>query len=284
MTIRLIDTHTHFDVPEYDEHRMLMTERAHEQGIRNLVLIGFLAKYFHQMVKVKSQMADFAKSSHQGIRAHLAFGLHPLYIMEQSDSDLMLLDDFIRRYSGIAIAEIGLDTYTKTLAQSDIFEKQKQFFIEQIHLAKHHDLPILLHIRKAHAQVLQILKDHKYRASVQGGIAHSFSGGEQEALAFVKMGFKLGITGQITNPNAKKLRNSVMSVFKRYGAEAFVIETDCPDMMPVPCQHLGTFNEPANLVYVLDELATMFDMDKENLARQLWQNSNEALHQNWVYE
>ena len=100
----------------------------------------------------------------------------------------------------------------------------------------------------------------------------------------MKMGFKLGITGQITNPNAKKLRNSVMSVFRRYGTEAFVIETDCPDMMPVPCQHLGAFNEPANLVYVLDELAVMFDMDKENLARQLWQNSNEALRQNWVYE
>ncbi len=98
MTIRLIDTHTHFDVPEYDEHRMLMTERAHEQGVRHLVLIGFLANYFHQMVKVKSQMADFAKSSHQGIQAHLAFGLHPLYIMEQSDSDLVLLDDFIKKF------------------------------------------------------------------------------------------------------------------------------------------------------------------------------------------
>lgn len=46
MTIRLIDTHTHFDVPEYDEHRMLMTERAHEQGIRNLVLIGFWRNIF----------------------------------------------------------------------------------------------------------------------------------------------------------------------------------------------------------------------------------------------
>lgn len=72
-------------------------------------------------------MADFAKSSHQGIRAHLAFGLHPLYIMEQSDSDLMLLDDFIRRYSGIAIAEIGLDTYPKPW-RSQIFLKSKSSF------------------------------------------------------------------------------------------------------------------------------------------------------------
>ncbi|OOR90910.1 hydrolase [Moraxella caviae] len=275
----LIDTHTHFDVPEYADERQQYAKRAWEKGVRHLVLIGFLAKYFEQMASVQRQMSAWQDVP----QAHCAVGLHPLYIREHSDDDLTLVDRYLASTNSVAIAEIGLDTYDKTLASDEYFTKQQKFFIEQIHLAKTHDLPILLHIRKAHADVLKILKQTRYQAHEQGGIAHSFSGGENEALAFVKMGFKLGITGQITNPNAKKLRNAVLAVFKKFGASAFVIETDCPDMMPVPCQIDGNhFNEPANLPYVLHELASIFAMPPDELAPILWENSNEALRQTWA--
>lgn len=278
--MKLIDTHTHFDVPEYAQNRKAFAQSAHDAGVRHLVLIGLMAQYFERMLAVKDELATF----NQAPMAHVAFGLHPLYIQEQKEKDLVLLDEYLTRFGSVAIAEIGLDTYPKALQEAEIFAKQKAFFIEQVALAKHHQLPILLHIRKSHAEVLQILTEQKYQASQLGGIAHSFSGGEQEALAFVKRGFKLGITGQITNPNAKKLHRAVMAVFAKYGVDAFVIETDCPDMMPVPCQHLGHFNEPANLRWVLAHLATMFDIEQETLARKLWQNSCEALRVDWNYE
>ncbi|UXZ04362.1 TatD family hydrolase [Moraxella nasicaprae] len=278
--MKLIDTHTHFDVPEYAQNRKAFAQSAHDAGVRHLVLIGLMAQYFERMLAVKDELATF----NQAPMAHVAFGLHPLYIQEQEEKDLVLLDEYLTRFGSVAIAEIGLDTYPKALQEAEIFAKQKAFFIEQVALAKHHQLPILLHIRKSHAEVLQILTQQKYQASQLGGIAHSFSGGEQEALAFVKRGFKLGITGQITNPNAKKLHRAVMAVFAKYGVDAFVIETDCPDMMPVPCQHLGHFNEPANLRWVLAHLATMFDIEQETLARKLWQNSCEALRVDWNYE
>lgn len=278
--MKLIDTHTHFDVPEYAQNRKAFAQSAHDAGVRHLVLIGLMAQYFERMLAVKDELATF----NQAPMAHVAFGLHPLYIQEQEEKDLVLLDEYLTRFGSVAIAEIGLDTYPKALQEAEIFAKQKAFFIEQVALAKHHQLPILLHIRKSHAEVLQILTEQKYQASQLGGIAHSFSGGEQEALAFVKRGFKLGITGQITNPNAKKLHRAVMAVFAKYGVDAFVIETDCPDMMPVPCQHLGHFNEPANLRWVLAHLATMFDIEQETLARKLWQNSCEALRVDWNYE
>ncbi|MDO4895678.1 TatD family hydrolase [Moraxella sp.] len=278
--MKLIDTHTHFDVPEYAQNRKAFAQSAHDAGVRHLVLIGLMAQYFERMLAVKDELATF----NQAPMAHVAFGLHPLYIQEQEEKDLALLDEYLTRFGSVAIAEIGLDTYPKALQEAEIFAKQKAFFIEQVALAKHHQLPILLHIRKSHAEVLQILTEQKYQASQLGGIAHSFSGGEQEALAFVKRGFKLGITGQITNPNAKKLHRAVMAVFAKYGVDAFVIETDCPDMMPVPCQHLGHFNEPANLRWVLAHLATMFDIEQETLARKLWQNSCEALRVDWNYE
>lgn len=276
-SLRLIDTHTHFDVPEYDEARVQCARRASEQGILHLVLIGYLARYFGRMV----QTHEFVNALKAAPKSHLAFGLHPLYIHEHHENDLLILSDFLNNHHSIAIAEIGLDTYHKSLQSADIYAKQRRFFVEQIKLAKQYHKPILLHIRKSHADVLKILAEQNYRADNQGGIAHSFSGGEQEALAFVKRGFKLGITGQITNPNAKKLRRAVMAVFAKYGADAFVIETDCPDMMPLPCQHLGSFNEPANLPHVLDTLALLFSMDKQSLAEKLWQNSCQALQTKW---
>lgn len=276
----LIDTHTHFDVPEYDNDREQYNQRAYDNGVRHLVLIGLLANYFEQMVRIKKQ-ADNHKNypSH-----HLAFGLHPLYIKEQSENDLVLLENYIKNHKSIAIAEIGLDTYPDDLKDKEIYQKQQRFFIEQISLAKKYDLPIMLHIRKAHGDALRILKEQKYHAYELGGIAHSFSGGANEALAFVKMGFKIGITGQITNPNAKKLRNAIKAVFDKYGTSPFVIETDSPDMVPVSCQINGNrFNEPANLIHVLNELALMFNKDKESLAYELWQNTNRALNTNFDY-
>ncbi|MDO5651551.1 MAG: TatD family hydrolase [Moraxella sp.] len=277
---RLIDTHTHFDVPEYDHARQAFNQSAKANGVQHLVLIGYLAKYFDRMVHVK-QMADTCANFP---KHHLAFGLHPLYIKEQSAADLQTLADFVRDYPSVAMAEIGLDTYPNELKTDTVYQKQQAFFVEQLTLAKSHDLPIMLHIRKAHADVLKILKTQKYNAHDRGGIAHSFSGGENEAIAFVKMGFKLGITGQITNPNAKKLRNSVKAVFDKFGTHAFVIETDCPDMLPIACQsEHNTLNEPKNLPHVLHTLAKMFETDHDTLAHQLWDNSNQALHRHWQY-
>lgn len=276
----LIDTHTHFDIPDYDNERNVFNQRAYQQGVRHVLLIGFLAKYFAQMATVKQQADEY---NHHP-KHHLAFGLHPLYIKEQHWQDLQTLEGYIQTHQSVAIGEIGLDTFDVSLRQADVYQKQQAFFIEQIEMAKRYDLPIVLHIRKAHADVLKLLKQQGYRADNYGGIAHSFSGGENEALAFVKMGFKIGITGQITNPNAKKLHKSVKTVFDKYGTSAFVIETDCPDMMPLPCQHDGgRLNEPANLIHVLNALSKLLQVDKVILAKQLWQNSLEALRVDWGY-
>jgi tatD-related deoxyribonuclease len=275
----LFDTHTHFDVPEYDDKRDEYNQNAFNYGVRHVVLIGYLAKHFDRMRQVK-QHAD----SHHPLIHHLACGLHPLYIKEHGDDDLIVLDDYLNTYPNIAIGEIGLDTYPDELKETDVYDKQCRFFIEQIKLSKIHDLPIVLHIRKSHADAIKLLKEQKYNAHHQGGIAHSFSGGTNEALYFAKLGFKIGITGQITNPNAKKLRQAIKAVFDKIGVSAFVIETDCPDMNPIPAQIGGNyFNEPKNLIYVLDELSVLFNMDKEALAYQLWQNSNEAFKTNFEY-
>ncbi|ELA09614.1 TatD-related deoxyribonuclease [Moraxella macacae 0408225] len=273
--LMLIDTHTHFDLPEFDIDRITQAKLAFDNGVKHLVLIGFLAKYFQQMVACQTQMRDFIQQNQPSPIPHLAFGLHPFYITQHHDNDLLILEQFIKQYQSVAIGEIGLDTFTDEMKQTQNYAKQQDFFIKQLSLATQYQLPVLLHIRKAHAAAIRILKQQKF---CQGGIAHSFSGGIQEAKTFVNLGFKIGITGQITNPNAKKLRTTVVELVKTVGLDSLVIETDCPDFTPICChQSHKRRNTPANLVFVLDELSILLNIDKQLLAEQLWQNSIKAL-------
>lgn len=274
--IEIIDTHTHFDVPEFDHDRAEQSALAYDNGVRHFVLIGFLARYFEQMVACQHQMQEFIQQGQKSPNAHLAFGLHPFYITHHREQDLQLLERFIQQYPSVAIGEIGLDTFTDEMKTAKNYAKQQDYFIKQLDLAKTYHLPALLHIRKAHGDTLKILKAEKFN---NGGIAHSFSGGIQEAKAFVGLGFKIGITGQVTNPNAKKLRNTVIELVKTVGLESIVIETDCPDFTPLPChQTHGRRNVPANLVHVLEELTTLLQVEKAELATQLWQNSVSVLN------
>ena len=263
-------------------------------------IIGFLAKYFAQMVACQQQMQGYEQQGKATPLAHLAFGLHPFYITEHKDSDLQRLEQFIQQYSPIAIGEIGLDTFTAPMKIAENYARQQEFFGQRLELAKQYQLPALLHIRRAHGDVIKMLKAQKF---TQGGIAHSFSGGEQEAKAFVKLGCKLGVTGQMTKPNAKRLRHAIQAAVDTYGMEWLVIETDCPDMTPIMCQDsigsqsaLGQSpddewgdapahnrNVPANLPWVLLSLSELLDVPPAILAEQLWHNSCNALQTDWRY-
>lgn len=273
--LQLIDTHTHFDIDMFDHDRAEQSALAYQRGVKHIVLIGYLAKYFAQMVACQQQMQGLIESGKPSPTAHLAFGLHPFYITEQVTNDLVKLEQFIQRYRSVAIGEIGLDTFSDEMKLPHNVAKQQDFFIQQLELATQYQLPVLLHIRRAHADTLRILKQQKFQ---NGGIAHSFSGGIQEAKALVDLGFKIGVTGQVTNPNAKKLRNTITELVKTVGLESLVIETDCPDMMPLSCQTNDNTldsrrNVPANLPIVLQGLADLLQIDVDSLSKMLWKNS-----------
>lgn len=323
----LIDTHTHFDAPVFDVDRAAQIEDACEQGVRHLMLVGYLREHFERLydtkrlindnfrnnknLQVVSTQAVTTKADNQkdlSLEAHIALGLHPFYIKQHTEAHLESMAKMLTEQRPLAIGEIGLDSFTDEMKQPHMLAKQEQFFKAQLDMAVTHQLPVMLHIRKAHAEALAILKAHDYDAHELGGIAHSFSGGEQEAKAFVKLGFKLGVTGQVTNPNAKKLRRAIQAAFDTYGLGCLVIETDCPDMTPIMCQHsdsnqltnsqsaLGQSpdnewgdapahnrNIPANLPWVLLSLSELLNVPPTRLAEQLWQNSCDALCTQWLY-
>jgi len=319
----LIDTHTHFDAPVFDNDRQSQTRQAYAQGVRHLMLIGYLQRYFSRLYETQQTIEqmhlseDKDKTDRRDVYpvAHIALGLHPFYIEQHTDAHLTSMAQMVQEQRPLAIGEIGLDTYTDTMKQPKVFAKQERFFKAQLDIAVLHKLPVMLHIRKAHAEALALLKAHSYDAHKLGGIAHSFSGGEQEAKAFVKLGFKLGVTGQITNHNAKKLRRAIKAAVDSYGIECLVLETDCPDMMPIMCKKAAdnqstsqldsqsatqlvagqspdnewqdadghNRNVPANLPWVLKALSELLDVEAEVLAPQLWQNSCNALQTSWPY-
>lgn len=309
----LIDTHTHFDAPVFDHDRDVQAQYAGARGVKYLILVGYLYRHFERLYTVQQSLQPLSAPSlfdtkiesaeHSAVSIHIALGLHPFYIEQHTDSHLAQLETLLQTQRPLAIGEIGLDTFTKAMKQPDVFAKQQRFFVAQLDMAVEHQLPVMLHIRKAHAAALAILKAHDYNAHQLGGIAHSFSGVEQEAKAFVKLGFKLGVTGQVTNPNAKKLRRAIQAAVASYGLECLVIETDCPDMTPIMCQTAANSasalgqninnewqgtdalnrNVPANLPWVLISLSELLGVAPEIVAAQLWQNSCTALRVSWPY-
>ena len=268
--MQLFDTHTHFDVADFDHDRQHLAVQAKQVGVEALVLIGFIESRFDELIQTHQQLQDWENVP----QSYLAPGLHPFYIEQHQQAHLQRLEQVLKQHDCVAVGEIGLDTFLKQHKRPDAFAKQQHYFNAQLELATHYQKPVLLHIRKAHAETLAILKAQKFKL---GGIAHAFSGGVEEAKALVKLGFKIGVTGQITNPNAKKLHQVVQAI----GAEHLVIETDCPDMTPLCCQtstEHRTRNTPVNLPYILDSLAQTLGQPQDQLAEQLWQNSLAALH------
>lgn len=270
--LRLFDTHTHFDVSDFDVDRILLAQKAKLVGVDALVLIGFIASRFDDLIATQHQLISLDAAP----ESYLAPGLHPFYIEQHLPVHLERLEQILRNESCVAIGEIGLDTFLAQHKHPQMFQKQQQFFSAQLELAAQYEKPVLLHIRKSHAELIRLIKQHHFKL---GGIAHAFSGGVEEAKALIKLGFKLGVTGQITNPNAKKLYEVVQAV----GAEHLVIETDCPDMTPLCCQtstEHRTRNTPVNLPYVLAGLAHVLAMDVAQLADKVWANSLSALQLN----
>ena len=268
--MQLFDTHTHFDVADFDHDRQHLAVQAKQVGVEALVLIGFIESRFDELIQTHQQLQDWENVP----QSYLAPGLHPFYIEQHQQAHLQRLEQVLKQHDCVAVGEIGLDTFLKQHKRPDAFAKQQHYFNAQLELATHYQKPVLLHIRKAHAEALAILKAQKFKL---GGIAHAFSGGVEEAKALVKLGFKIGVTGQITNPNAKKLHQVVQAI----GAERLVIETDCPDMTPLCCQtstEHRTRNTPVNLPYILDSLAQTLGQPQDQLAEQLWRNSLAALH------
>jgi TatD DNase family protein len=229
----LVDTHCHLDAAEFDTDRAAVVARARAAGVSAMVVPAVERANFGAVASVCREFDDCLP----------AYGIHPLYVDRARDEDLEVLRARLRQAPVVAVGEIGLDFF---VAERDE-PRQQYYFAEQLKIAREADLPVLLHVRRAIDPVLAQLR----RIQVPGGIAHAFNGSRQQAAEFVKLGFKLGFGGAMTQPRATRLRALAADL----PIEAIVLETDAPD---IPPQWLGrTRNEPGELARIAGVLAAL---------------------------
>jgi len=249
----MIDTHCHLDVAEFDADRDTVLWHARWRGVRGIVVPGVAAGGWPGLREFCAGDAEL----------YPAYGLHPVCLEQHRQADLQSLETWLDREPVVAVGEIGLDYFVKGLDR----ERQQALFEEQLQLARAAGLPVLLHVRKAHDQVLATLK----RVRVCGGIAHAFNGSLQQAEQYRDLGFKFGFGGMLTFERSSRLR----ALARALPAESLVLETDAPDM--AVAQHRGERNSPEYLPYCLAALAEVRDEPPEELARITTANARAVL-------
>jgi len=250
---QLIDTHCHLDAPEFDQQRTQLVSAAHQAGVSQIVVPAIAARNFAATLLMRQEYGCL-----------IAFGLHPIYVAEHLDAHLDLLEAQIQQHHPVALGEIGLDAW---IAEPNL-ARQEALFVAQLKLAQRYDLPVILHIRRAQDRVLKYLR----QVRVVGGIAHAFNGSQQQAEAFIQLGFKLGFGGAMTYSGSSRIRRLAATL----PLEALVLETDAPDIRPewAPDQA----NQPANIARFGQLLAQLRAVPYSQIVHHTTYNAHQALH------
>lgn len=254
--MQLIDTHTHLDFEMFDDDRAQVIARARNSGVERIVVLGVHAANWQRVWQLACDEPS----------VHAALGLHPVFLEEHQDAHVQQLRDWLERLRGepklCAVGEIGLDYY---IDNPDI-ERQQRLLEAQLALAADFSLPVLLHVRRAHAPMIATLKRYKLERS---GVIHAFSGSWEEAREYLRLGFRLGLGGAGTWPQAQRMHR----VLRQLPLEAIVLETDAPDIPPAG--HAGERNSPELLPEICRRLADLKGIDAHALAAASYRNSCE---------
>ena len=268
-----IDTHCHLDAGEFSPDVAGVRSRAAAGGVAHCVVPAVAVSNFDAVRLLAHQFSD-----------SYALGIHPLCVPQARDADLQALDDELAlRHADsrlIAVGEIGLDYFVPALLQSPLRERQEYFYREQLKLARKHDLPVILHVRRSADKLLKHLRELKPEGGWRG-VGHAFNGSEQQALEFVKLGFKLGFGGTVTFESARQIRR----LAGQLPLATLVMETDSPDIPPhwiyktaqqrAEGQSQGR-NEPGELPRIAGVLAQLRGIPVEALAQATTANALQA--------
>jgi TatD DNase family protein len=198
---------------------------------------------------------------------YTAYGLHPWYAArlspEERIRDLGALRTIVKKDQPIALGEMGLDHHPHFAASTH--DAQEKAFAAQLALAHLFDLPVVLHVVRAHGACLDILRDMGVPKA--GGMVHSFSGSKESALAYVALGLHISFSGGLTRTHAKKTREAATAI----PINRLLVETDAPDQTPLG--RTASENEPAFLPDIVQCLAELRQQSPVDVAAQTEQNA-----------
>ena len=244
------DTHAHLDDRQFKTDREDVLNRARDAGISTIVNIGHTESTSREAVELATRYSVL----------YATVGIHPHDAKDCDYRTWLLLERLAQNPKVVAWGEIGLDYY-RDLSPRDV---QRQVFIQQLTLAKEAGLPVIIHNRDAHQDVLKIIKEHDPET---GGVFHSYSGSWEMAKELLKMGYYLSFSGPITYKNARH----TVEVAAKMPEDRFVVETDCPYLTPEP--YRGKRNEPAYVREVVSKIAEIRGITFEKAAQLSTENA-----------
>ena len=236
----IIDTHCHIYKSEMENAEKIIKESA-ENDI-TIILNGTDSKSNEEVLELASKYEN----------VYAALGYYYTIADKISDEDISLLDKKLNNDKVIAVGEIGLDYYNG----KENKDKQIELFEKMLNLAQKHDLPVIVHSRKAIQDTYDILKKHDAFGSM-----HSYQGSVEMAKEFIKLGFYIGIGGPITHSNNKKVKK----MLKQIDINHMLLETDSPYLSPE--EKRGEPNTPLNIKYIISKISEELDMDEDEIIR-----------------
>lgn len=250
---KIFETHAHYEDVKFDSDREELLASLPKQNIEYVINVGSNLETTNKSIELAKQY-DYI---------YAAIGVHPSDVEELDESSYDVLEKAAKFEKTVAIGEIGLDYYWDK--EPAVQAKQREWFKRQMLLAKEHNLPVIIHSRDAAEDTMRVMKEIK--AEEIPGVIHCYSYSVEMAKEFVKMGYYIGIGGVLTFKNAKKLKEVAAEI----PLERILLETDCPYMAPEP--HRGERNSSLYLPYVVEKLAEIRNISKEEIISTTNQNA-----------
>jgi len=247
----LIDSHAHLDMQDFDKDREEVLERASNGGITHIITIGIDLDSSRDAVGLANKY-DFV---------YAAVAYHPHNAEGCDIQGLEKLVEVTSERKVVAWGEIGLDFFRRYSDPDD----QSEIFLRQLEMAKDLELPVIIHDREAHNEVLAILT--KMGRGERRGVIHCFSGDLDLASAFIGLGYYISIPGTVTYKKASQVKDVAANI----PLGRLLIETDSPFLAPVPKR--GKRNEPLFVSFTAQEVARLRDIEFEEVARVTSENA-----------
>ena len=247
----ITDTHTHLYSESFDSDRDQIIKRAIQSGITRFFVPAIDSSYTERMYDLEKQYPE---------NIFLMAGLHPTHVNNDYKIELDHIIQQLEVREFFAIGEIGIDLYW----DKTTLELQQNAFRFQIQLAKKYKLPIVIHCRDAFNEVFEILELEK--SDDLNGVFHCFTGTYEQAKKAISYNMKLGIGGVVTFKNG-----NIDSFLSTIDLSDIVLETDAPYLSPVP--YRGKRNESSYLINILEKVASIYSVDKQEIANITTQNS-----------
>ncbi len=254
--MQIYDSHCHLDDTSYNEDIENVLDRMHASGVRAAMIAGINRASVTRAVALAERYPGLVVS----------VGVHPHDAAGCTDADLSAMTATAQHAKVRAWGEIGLD-FNRMYSPRDIQERR---FMQQLDLAEHTGLPLIIHERDSDGRLIDLLRSH--RGSGARGVIHCFSGSRSEMDTYLDMGFHIGITGIITH---KQRGTLLRSLVPHIPSHRILVETDAPYLTPTPERNTYRRNEPAFVKTVLMKVAEVRGEGIVQLAEVVWKNTCE---------